>query len=323
MYVTDLSVTVGIPTKDNADTIRATLESLVDGTHPPDRILVVDASDDETPDIVRDVADESDVPIDYVRQSREGRGVGAARQEIYERFDGDVLACLDTNLEIPDDWLERRMRFHETHSEYGVLTGTKTPGLDEPAEPGAGEYFRQGNCSITCEALDRVGGWDPWFARGEDWDMHLRLAAAGVESYTMSAVGATHRDEETPLQKVSKKLGRPSSVAFLRKYGLWYLRRHPMHVLGDVVSVVSLLVLVVLPVLAIWKRGLAAVASLLPLAGTAGYFHHRTQVADDVAYRRSDLPHVLEFYVLGYTTLRELLYGPQGVDWNRGGLEER
>lgn len=317
----EFAVTVGIPTKDNADTIRGTLESLLDGTRPPDRILVVDASEDVTPDIVRALADESDVPIDYVRQSREGKGVGAARQEIYERFDGDVLACLDTNLDIPDDWLERRVEFHQNHPEYGVLNGTKEPGVEAPAEPGTGNYFRQANCSITREALHRVGGWDPWFARGEDWDMHLRLAAAGVDSYTMSAVGASHRQSETPLEKLSKKLGRPSSVTFLRKYGLWYLRRHPMHVVGDAVGVVSLLLVAVLPLVALWRRYVAVALSIVPLLGTVGYFHHRTNVAGDVTYRLSDLPFVLGIYVLGYSTLRELVSGPRGVEWNHGGLE--
>jgi glycosyltransferase involved in cell wall biosynthesis len=92
----DVSIAVGIPTMNTAATIRETLESLVDQTRQPDRIIVVDASTDETPEIIEEFAEQTDVIITLRRQSETGRGVGSAQQEIYDASTEDILACLDT-----------------------------------------------------------------------------------------------------------------------------------------------------------------------------------------------------------------------------------
>ena len=321
----DTSIAVGIPTMNSAATIRETLESLTEQTRLPDRIIVVDASTDETPDIVESVAAETEVQITLLRQSDRGRGVGGARQDMYEELTEDVLACLDTQKRVEEDWIETRVRFHAEHPGYGVLSGSpidREP-IDRPAEGAKDPYYlRQSNCSITKEALDRVDGWDPWMARGEDWDLRIRLWRAGVQSWVKSDLACEFIEVDDPSDVVTKILERPSSVDYLRKYGLWYARFHPVHVLGDAASLGSLFLLVVAPLLAAVGPTAALGLLVVPLLGAVTYlymksFRNRRRLRDFEAVHMFVLP---RFFVLGVTALRQLLRGG-GYDWNYGGFD--
>lgn len=315
----EVSVTVGIPTRNNADTIEETLRVLVEQTRPPDRVVVVDASTDETPAIVEEVAAGSDVPIDCYEQSDRGRGVGAARQDIYEHFDADLLACLDTNRRVPDDWLERRVEFHRDN-EYDVLSSTPLPDWDGPVEdPRRGFFLQQANCTVTRAALDRVDGWDPWFPRGEDWDMQIRLWRSGATAYARSDL---HGEAivESEGNALGKAMSRPSSVAFLRKYGPWYARFHPEHPAGDAASVCSLVALLAAPLL-LAVSPLAAALALALVGALAFAFVYMKNVRHRAGFdvRPGDAADVARFFLHGYTALRELRAGD--FPWNHGGLD--
>lgn len=321
----EVSIAVGIPTMNSAATIRETLESLTEQTRPPDRIIVVDASTDETPDVVRAVADETVVPITLKSQSGVGRGVGGARQEIYEALTEDVLACLDTQKRVDEDWIENRLRFHVEYPEYDVLSGVRTKGdpIDRPAEGVKDPYFfRQSNCSITKEALDRVNGWDPWMARGEDWDLRIRLWCSGVQSWVKSDLGCEFIEPDDPTDVITKVLDRPSSVDYLRKYGLWYARFHPIHVAGDAASFASLLTAFVAPLLAAFGRRTALGLLVVPLFGALTYlyvktFRGRRRLRDFEPIHLFVLP---RFFILGITAAQQLLTG-EDYDWNYEGFD--
>lgn len=315
------SVAVGIPTKDNADTIRETLESLTAQTRRPDRIIVVDASTDDTPDIIREIADSSDIEFEYVRESSDGRGVSVARQQIYDRLEEDILACLDTELRVSPDWLEKHVEFHAENPEYGVLSASSY-GEGPVTNPRDRDYFVQGNCSIKKRALDRVDGWDIWMGRGEDWDIRIRFAATETNCYRRTDIQAQRVSDRNLAQWVTKIRNRPSSVAFLRKYGLWYLTFHPAHVLGDAVSAASLVSLC-LGVVLLPFFGLSVPFFLLPLLGVAGYLYVDVIVPNGVeAVRPMHALYVPRFLLLGYTALRELREGTD-YEWNYAGVESQ
>lgn len=318
-----LSFAVGIPTHNNEYTIRETLESLISQTRLPDRIIVVDASDDRTPDIVREIDETSDVPIELVSQSK-GRGVGGARQEFYDRLEEDILGCLDTQKRVDEDWVERRLDFHASNPEYAVLSGAGVDDeLDRPASGAKDPYFlRQSNCSIRKSALDTVDGWDPWMGRGEDWDLRIRLWTAGSQAYVKSSLGCEFIESDSPTAVVTKIFARPSSVDFLRKYGRWYLQFHPIHVLGDLSSLVSLVALFVAPLMAfIWPIGALATLAV-PLLGSVTYlyvktFRGRRGLTD---LRPIHLVVMARFFVLGITALRQLVTSSDTA-WNYGGFD--
>jgi glycosyltransferase involved in cell wall biosynthesis len=320
----DLSLTVGIPTANNEATIRETLESLANQTVQPDRIIVIDASTDATPDIVRAVDEETKVPIELHEQSSRGRGVGGARQDIYELLEEDVLACLDTDKRVGPEWVEKRLEFHHKHSEYDILSGTKSEGVDRPAEgPKDTDFLRQSNCSIRKSALDRVEGWDPWMSRGEDWDLRIRLWTSGAQSYIRGDIGCEFIKRDDPKLAFGKILSRPSSVDFLRKYGLWYLRFHPIQPLGDIASLCSLIAIPVALLLGTVWSPLALLLLLGPLLGSLTYLHVKgTQSRDPKSLTDLRLVHAVfaaRFFLLGYTMVRQIVRS-HDYDWNYGGF---
>jgi glycosyltransferase involved in cell wall biosynthesis len=85
-----MSVSVLIPTYNSARTIRATVESVLSQTAPPDEILVLDdGSTDKTVAILRSY--EPQVAI----FEQENAGVAAARNALCALASGDVVAFLD------------------------------------------------------------------------------------------------------------------------------------------------------------------------------------------------------------------------------------
>ncbi|QLC34410.1 glycosyltransferase family 2 protein [Halarchaeum sp. CBA1220] len=313
------SVAVGVPTKDNEDSIRATLESLLEQHRQPDRIIVVDASTDRTPEIVRDVAESTDVEIALLEETTHGRGISAARQQIYEALEEDLLACLDTEKRVEPDWVETHLEFHREHPEFGVLNaGPEVEG--EVENPKTYDFFVQANCSIKREVLDLLGGWDRWMNRGEDWDFRIRLWRAGVRSYSTAALAADLVVDESPYVEISKMSARPGCVAFLRKYGRWYASFYPIHVLGDVASAVSIAATALAVLLAPLTLGGSLALGAVPLTAFAVYVYFDYGRAHGVPDARELALRLPRFYLLGYTALRELLYA-EDYDWNYGGVE--
>lgn len=315
-------ITVGIPTMNNESTIRATLESLLNQTRLPDRIIVVDASDDKTPEIIRKLDREHETPIDIYIQSSDGRGVGKARQEIYQRFDGDVLACLDTGLVVDEDWLELREEFHLQNPSYDILSGTDQSKVDRPvSDKDSPHYFRQQNCSITKTALDNVQGWDPWMPRGEDWDMHIRLASSGAEAYVKSDLSSERIEDENGVEIVKKNLSRPSSILFIRKYGLSYLSFHPLHLAGELASTISFFGLISGIVLLLFGSRFFILPLVIPVLGVSTYLYiRRIKFREGVRVTVDDWAWAVTFLFLWVSVLRELRRPPIH-DWNYGGFE--
>jgi len=320
----DLSIAVGIPTANNEATIRETLESLVNQTVQPDRIIVIDASTDATPEIVRAVDEETEAPIELHKQSSRGRGVGGARQDIYELLEEDVLACLDTQKRAGSDWVAKRLEFHHKHPEYDILSGIRSGDrIDRPAEgPKDMAFLLQSNCSIRKSALDRVEGWEPWLARGEDWDLRIRLWTSGAKSYIKSDLGCDVIERDDLKSTFWKHLRRPSSAQFLRKYGIWYLRFHPIQPLGDIASLCSLIAIPVALLLGAFWSPLALLLLLGPLLGSLTYLYmryenHPSGLTD---LRLVHFVFAARFFVLGYTMVRAIVQSGDH-EWNYGGFD--
>lgn len=322
----NLSIAVGIPTANNEETIRETLESLTNQTIPPDRIIVVDASNDATPEIVREVASETAVPIEYHKQSNHGRGVGAARSDIYALLEEDILACLDTQKRVGPEWIKKRLDFHYENPKYDILSGVRSDDtVNRPATgPKDPNFLRQSNCSIRKDALDRVNGWDRWMGRGEDWDILIRLWKSGAQSYIRSDLACEFVAEDDTLTTFTKILGRPSSVDFLRKYGWWYASFHPLHVVGDIASAISLGLLFISLTLTVFWSPQAFALLLLPLL-SAGFYTYRKGFRGDTGLTDIRLKHgvlFFRFFLLGYTALKKIFFSANH-NWNMAGFDSK
>lgn len=319
----NLSIAVGIPTANSEDTIRETLESLIDQTVSPDRIIVVDASTDSTPDIIQEVDSETPIPIECHEQSNEGRGVGDARKDIYSLLEEDILACLDTQKRVGSEWIEKRLNFHCENPEYDILSGISSDdNIDRPANgPKDTNFLRQSNCSIRKSALDRVDGWDQWMRRGEDWDLLIRLWTSGAQSYIRSDLACEFIEEDDTVTAFTKILGRPSSINYLRKYGRWYISFHPLHVGGDIASAVSLGLLPISILFGVFWSPVAFALLLVPVFCAGFYTYQKVFCGDtdltDIRPQHSVL--FIRFFLLGYTAIKTLIIS-RDHNWNMTGF---
>lgn len=328
----DLCIEVGIPTANNEDTIGETLRTIVSQTRPPDRVIIVDNSVDSTPEIIDNIMKETSVKIDLYAQSEDGDGVGRARQDIYEEFQGDVLICLDTDNKVDENWVKQHADFHREDNGFDILSNTAGRDTSGPTnDPKDPDYFRQHNCSLTKEALDKVKGWDPWFPRGEDWDMRIRLWSAGIDSYSKSEIntqkiGAESKGSFVELVKIwtRKKIAAPSSAFFLKKYGVWYLKFHPKHVFGDFLSISSLAFLLVAPVGLYYSLPLTSLLLTLPLLSSLIYAYYKGPgQRDKPNIQKKDIAATLIFFILSLSFIRSLISLMHNeYNWNYGGFME-
>ncbi len=237
-----MKVLLGMCTRNNEKTIKEQLKSLISQTVLPDEFVFVDKSTDNTPNIIKSVL--SNKPYKLIRQK--GEGVGDARQEILEyaiknRY--DVIVFLDTDLlPVNNFWFENHCKFHTNNKDYSILNGRLVKQDYEPKSPFKDiNYFIQANCSIKTKILEKAGGYDRSLKRGEDWDMAIRLYKIGARSYVSRNVAATLMVQIKTKDYLKRKLNRSASPIFLRKYGIWYLKNYPQHLIADVLGFLNLL----------------------------------------------------------------------------------
>lgn len=261
----DDTVVFGMCTRNEADTIRETMQSIRDQTTPPDVVVVCDDSDDGTTAIVESVFTDSTVPVDVFQQEHY-EGHGGARQELFERaatYEPDLLCLLDAEHAIGPDWFAEVLAFRAANPEYDLLTGPGCPReVHRPCEsPHDPLYYRHATMAVEFATLERVGGWDPDFGRGEDWDLALRLYRADVRAFTSTRWCSRFIGSVDFTTRRARIAGNPTSVPYLAKYGPWYARFHPAQVLKDAASVLFYFLLVV----AVFSLPLGPLAPSVPL----------------------------------------------------------
>lgn len=228
-----MNITLGLCTRDNEDTIEETLTSILKQKRLPDEIIICDKSRDKTLKIIESLLF-GVLPLKIINQK--GDGVGDAYQQIYLNLcNTDVFVTLQTNLRVEEDWLKKIEMGFEDNPWADIISSS----------PKA--YFTGRNMAIRIETLRRVDGWDNRFLRGEDWDIHIRLKRIGAKSVYVN--GINHRwIKKDDTDTIWKSLRKPTSITFLAKYGLWYLKFRPIHVLGDLSSLFLIGCFVTLPI---------------------------------------------------------------------------
>ena len=253
----DLEVVVGVATYNNEETIDSTMNMLLEQTRPPDRIVCCDKSDDETRERIRGFQQtDHETSIEILHQ--EGSGVADAYNVMLDHISGeyDLFATIQTDLIIEENWLEGHLQIHERRPEIDMVTGAggDTETSESEVSPEDSAYYTGRNFSAKEGVLERVDGWDRNFLRGEDWDMRIRLA--GVKTSVFASEELIHDwQQPEPSISLSKAKRKPTSVTFLSKYGPWYARFHPSHVLSDALSVTAI-------------GGAVGTAGLLPIIPT-------------------------------------------------------
>lgn len=184
-------VSVVIPTRDRAGLVGRAIRSVLSQTWSDLELLVIDdGSADATAEVVAGFADSR---IQLV-SCRPAVGPGAARNEGIRRARGQWVAFLDSD----DEWLPEKLEWQVARLEAARPRATVAYCLAQVDDaitarrfvvglpPHRGDVLDRllaGWCPLTTSAflVDRaallgVGGFDPAFTCGEDYDLWLRLA---------------------------------------------------------------------------------------------------------------------------------------------------
>jgi glycosyltransferase involved in cell wall biosynthesis len=186
-------ISIILPTYNRAKTISRAINSLLEQTYQDYEIIIVDdASEDETKEIVKGFADEK---IRYI-QCKQNKGRGAARNLGIQESRGKFIAFQDSD----DEWLPKKLEkqikvFFTAEPELGVVysdmtritkDGTekyyKSPIIqqDRIIDPDTKYYAVYGigiqSTLIRKECFERAGCFNENFLRFEDAELFIRLS---------------------------------------------------------------------------------------------------------------------------------------------------
>ena len=123
-----MKVSVIVPVRDEEDSIRELLDSLLAQTRPPDEIVITDGgSVDATPQIIEDYKQKG-APVNLIRAaaSLPGRGRNLAAAEA--QF--DWLAFTDGGIRLERKWLEALVTKAEENESTDIVYGSVEPVTD-------------------------------------------------------------------------------------------------------------------------------------------------------------------------------------------------
>jgi peptidoglycan/xylan/chitin deacetylase (PgdA/CDA1 family) len=199
-------VSVVIPARNAAETLRETIASLQAQVHEAWEALVVDdASTDGTGDLARAIAD-ADPRVRVL--TGPGRGVGAARNTGIAAARHPLLAFLDADDLIRPTLYERAaVRLERDPGLVGVHCGWArlTPTgevVDEVHALAEGDLFPDfarhclfpiHACVVPTEVVRSVGAFDEGLTTCEDWDLWLRITRFGRPFGALPEVLALYR----------------------------------------------------------------------------------------------------------------------------------
>ena len=185
----NLAASFIMPTRNRAEVLRLSLPRLLRQTVPAsdyEIVVVDDASDDDTADVVASMAAPNMV---YRRQAERG-AAAAARNRAIGVARGEILVFVDDDALVRSDFLAQHLAPHRARRGLVVagpiIECTEPPAAENPA-PGffLGRHsnpFPTGNASVAKSAVVEAGGFDEGFrAYGwEDPEMYRRLLRTGV-----------------------------------------------------------------------------------------------------------------------------------------------
>jgi glycosyltransferase involved in cell wall biosynthesis len=123
-----MKVSVIVPVRDEEDSIRELLDSLVAQTRPPDEIVITDGgSIDATPQIIEDYKQRG-LPVHLIRAGAALPGRG--RNLAAERARCEWLAFTDGGIRLHKDWLEHLINKAEENQATDIVYGSVDPVVD-------------------------------------------------------------------------------------------------------------------------------------------------------------------------------------------------
>lgn len=173
-------VSIIVPTYNEEADIGRTMDALAAQTYRPLEVVVVDASKDRTPEIVKSYADR--IPGLRLIRQRPKPGVSVARNDGLEAAEGEIVVILNADVFPDPDFVERIVPYYEQGADY-LSVESRVANLDDlfaryiqaqherDQEHSTDEAAWTEGFSCRLEAARAVGGFPEHFGRntaGED-----------------------------------------------------------------------------------------------------------------------------------------------------------
>ncbi|MFZ4517267.1 MAG: mycofactocin biosynthesis glycosyltransferase MftF [Microthrixaceae bacterium] len=231
-------VTLVVPVRDRPDGLAELLRSVA-AARPSSRPAAVVVVDDGSADPVAHRSVALAAGAAYLRRERSG-GPGVARDDGIRRAATDLVAVLDSDCTVAEDWLERllpqftdeqvaavaarvrpepgegplaRYEAHRSPLDLGDRAGPVVAGTRLSYVPAAGVVLRR-------DAYVQVGGFDPSLRVGEDVDLVWRLGESGWRVRYEPAAEVHHRVRGSVRDWLAQRVAYGTSAALLEE-------RHP------------------------------------------------------------------------------------------------
>lgn len=209
-------LSVVMPTHNHSAILRRTLEALAAQTAAADAfevVVVADGCVDDTGAMVRSLA----MPYALTLIEQPGSGAATARNRGTAQARAPIVLFLDDDMEALPELVAAHLRAHERRP-GGVVLGhfpLAATGRDDPLEAALRGWWERGfgmrnepyhrftfldfctgNVSLPRELFERMGGFDTRFpgASTEDYELGVRLLAAGVRFQYAGDAASLHRD---------------------------------------------------------------------------------------------------------------------------------
>ena len=203
MEVNTHPVSFVVPMKNSERTIGKCLDSIInqDGNHPIEIVVVDDASEDASVQKVEEDSRNSKVKINLLH-NLETHGRSSARNKGLEYVNSPYVAFVDSDVELPSDWLVKCVRILEK-PDVACVCGRVYPdgffshisGLFNVPFIAKEPLGQIHGSNILCkrEIIRKIGGFDVSFPDGEDVDLSFRLQQTGYEVIYTDEFTCHHR----------------------------------------------------------------------------------------------------------------------------------
>ncbi len=207
-----------LTSKNVARDIGHMLQSIIDLHWPNKEIVVIDESDDETPEIVARFA----ARCGYIRlfQFEGGRGLGFARQFALERARGSLVAFMDADAWISTPyWVERMLTRLDATGAGGAFSGRLAQNRNSALARYWSTTFRRqagrlysrpgaGNILVRRDIIETSGAqFDPRLKINEDFGFFLQISAAGFRFAYEPDAAIEQIQPDTLAEILSKRIG--------------------------------------------------------------------------------------------------------------------
>jgi glycosyltransferase involved in cell wall biosynthesis len=206
-------VSAVICTRNRAEPVARSVESLLAGETSPIELLVIDQSDDSETELALQRF-QSDARLRYVRSAR--RGKGAALNEALQLARGAIVVCTDDDCQAPPGWISGMARALESQPTAVLafcqvlpVPHDKSAGYVPAYELSQSRMLR--SISAICGGLGigagwalrrefvlSIGGFDEAFGPGgrypsaDEWDLAMRSLLSGRHVYETAELSIVH-----------------------------------------------------------------------------------------------------------------------------------